>query len=105
MHAGALRHRITIQQIGSGRDTDGHPNGAWADYATVWGEVKPLSGREKLAVQQVDAEITHQITIRFLMGMVAKMRIQYGTRIFDVKSVLNTDERNYEMRLLATEKV
>lgn len=105
MHVGDLRQRITIQQLGSGQDTDGSPNGTWTDFATVWAEVKPLSGREKLAAQQVEAEVTHAVTIRYCAGVVPKMKILFGAREFNIRNVLNTDEQNVEMRILATEKV
>lgn len=105
MQAGKMRFRVTIQQLGSGQDSYGQENGTWADYATVWAGIEPLQGREKITAQQIDAEVSHAVTIRYKAGVVPKMRIAFGSRYFNIISVLNTFEQNFEMKLMVTEKV
>lgn len=76
----------------------------WADTATVWAAVLPLSGREYWAAQQVSAERAVEFHTRYLSGVVPKMRVSYNSRTFDIKSVINVEERNREL-ILVTEEV
>lgn len=41
--AGQLRHRITFQMSVTTRDDYGGSVQAWADVATVWASIEPLS--------------------------------------------------------------
>ena len=44
-----------------------------------------------------------RIIIRYLSGIVPKMRVKYGSRIFDILSVINVSERNRELQLMCRE--
>jgi SPP1 family predicted phage head-tail adaptor len=105
MRAGRLRHRITIQDYTESQNTFGEVTKNWTDYATVWAAVEPVKGREFWESQQINAEITTKVTIRYLAGIKPKMRILYDTRIFEIDSVINVDERNRELQLLVKEMV
>lgn len=103
---GKLRHYLTIQQV-----TETQPGRAgaivksWTTYANVWGSIKPFQGREYIQAQSVHAELTHRIYCRYLAGVTNKMRVLFGSRIFDIQSIINTDERNVELQLMCTESV
>lgn len=103
MEAGKLRHRITIQQRSSTQDSYGQPLVAWTDVATVWCAIDPLSGRELLAAEAVQSEITHKVVMRYRSGINAKMRVLYGSRIFDIQNVLDENERHRTLTLLCLE--
>ena len=108
MDAGRLNKRITIQQLTAGspaQDTFGAPSESWETFAQVWAEIKPIQGREFWAQQQVQSEITHQVTIRYLSGVTSKMRVLYGSRVMSISNVINVDEKNAEMQLMCTEGV
>jgi len=104
MRAGQLRHQGTIYAVTDGKDADGGPTEAEGVFATVWAAIEPLSGTEQFQAQQVDAAVTTRIRIRYLAGVTAKMRFGVGTRRWDLHAVLNVDERNRELHLLATER-
>jgi SPP1 family predicted phage head-tail adaptor len=100
---GRLRHRIAIERVTETRDTDGSVIETWSTYATVQASIDPLSGREYFAAQSVQADLTHRIVMRYLSGIVPKMRVKYGSRIFDILSVINVSERNGELQLMCRE--
>jgi SPP1 family predicted phage head-tail adaptor len=100
---GRLRHRIAIERVTETRDTDGSVIETWSTYATVQASIDPISGREYFAAQSVQADVTHRIVIRYLSGIVPKMRVKYGSRIFDILSVINVSERNGELQLMCRE--
>lgn len=88
MKAGDLRHRVLLQSLGTTQDSIGQPVIAWADFATVWGDVRFLSGLETVKADAPISVARASIRIRFLAGVVANMRATYDGRTFDIKAVL-----------------
>lgn len=103
MKIGKLRHRVTLQEYISSKDSFGAEVENWSDMATVWASVEPLSGREYFAAQQVNAEISTKITIRYRAGIKPIMHVLCKGRIFGILSVLNTEEKNTELILMCKE--
>lgn len=113
MRVGTLRRRILIQIRQVTQDTYGQQVTNWIDLLTsVPADIQALSGRELIAAQAVNSEVTHQIVIRYhpLMAdpiKVAAMRAIYVnegvTRYFNLQSSMNVDERNREIDLMAVE--
>ncbi len=108
MRAGDLRHRVTFQSRSMSADSFGAQSESWSDVATVFADISPLSGRELLAAQQVQSEISHTVTIRYQTQFagpkaVAAMRIKYGERIFNIHSSIDPDERHKSLQLSCAE--
>ncbi|MGB1540582.1 MAG: phage head closure protein [Rickettsiales bacterium] len=105
----SLRHRIEIESpvltpIGGGQYDLG-----WSNFATVWAAIEPAQSRivnvEKLRDEQLETPVSHRIRLRFMEGITTKMRIVFGGRVFNIRSVINPDERNEFLLLLAEEQV
>lgn len=107
MDAGRLRHRVTIQSVTETRDTTtGAIATSWADVATVWAAIEPLSGREFIAAQGAQAEIVARILIRYRDDVVAKMRVVSGSRVYNIRAVLPDKESGTEhLTLMVAEGV
>jgi len=104
MRAGTLKRRVTIQSVTEGaRDAYGEPDETITTHATRWASVEPLSGAELYRAHEVHPEVTHAVKMRYLSGVTTKMRIVLGTRTFEIKSVLNSEEDNRELVLMCTE--
>jgi len=103
MRAGTLRHRIQVQAQQETRDAHGGVTRQWVTQATRWGAVKPLSGREFFSAQAVQSDVTHEIRMRHYDGLTTTNRLLHDSRTFEIKSVLNTDERNIETVAMCTE--
>lgn len=103
MRAGDLRRRISIQRRNTTQDTFGQAIPTWMDVVVCWAGIEPLAGRELVTAQAVNAEITHQVVIRYRTGITPAMRVLYGTRFFNILSILNVDERNRQLTLGASE--
>lgn len=85
---GRLRHRITIQQATVSRDsTYGQAQQAWADVATVWGNIEPETGREYVQASQIVADANCVIRIRYYPGILPTMRAVEGSDIYDILEV------------------
>lgn len=106
MRAGTLRHRVTLQSQQLTSDGQGGQTESWTDFAVgVYCRIEPLQGAEKVQAQQVNDELTHRISLRYLPGLSSKMRVLYGSRVFLIESTLNDNERNAEMVMFAKELV
>ncbi len=98
MLAGKLRCWVTIQQIGTAQDASGQVVDSWSTVATRWASIEPLSGREYFAARQFQAQVNIRVRLRYLAGIVAKMRILYETRVFDIEAVIDPGERHAESK-------
>jgi len=103
MKAGSLRHRVIIQQLATGQDSAGAITETWSDFATVFAAVEPLSGREYWQAQQVAAETSIRVRVRYLAGIVPTMRVLYGSRILQILSIVDPEERHREIQFMCRE--
>ena len=111
MNPRELRQRVRLERKRvTGRDKDGGEIVAWDEIATRAAAVEPLSGRERFAAQQVQAEVTHRVRLRHPSGVTPEMRVvlvDHGQadRNFNILAALNPEERSRELELLCAEKV
>lgn len=105
MRAGRLRHRVEIQSGTETVDAAGQPVTTWSTTKTVWGSVEPLLGREFQEAQRTDSDITHTVTVRGASSVDVEKRIKFGTRILNIDSVLDVDERGITKRIMCKEDV
>lgn len=105
MRIGDLRHRITLQKAERIRDSYGGEQLQWVDFARVWAAIYPLNGREYLAAQQINAEVSTKIVIRYLKGVEPTMRVNFKDRYFEILSVIHMAERKKELQLMCKEVV
>ena len=105
MRAGTLKRRVTIQ-----RPTEGLADGlsekavTWINVVTVSAEVLPQSGREFYRAQQVVAELTHVLSIRYRSGVNETLRLKLGSRILNIVAAVNVDEAGRELLLHCVEQ-
>jgi len=100
---GKLRHRVTIQSYTATKNNFGEEIRVWNKFAEVSASIEPLSGKELFTAQQLHAEATTQMIIRYIQGLDTSMRVLFGTRIYDILHVSNKEERNIAMYLLCKE--
>lgn len=85
-----LRHRVNIQSLEHQIDSDtGSRVDEWITF--VAGEpasIAPLSGKEFIAAQSIQAGISTRITIRKRDGILPSMRIVHNDTIYNILAVL-----------------
>jgi len=106
MSSGRRNHRVLLQSRGTTQNSVGQilPE-VWTTTATVWASISPLAGREYLNASGERAEVSHRIFIRYGPTVAPKDRVLFGSRVFDIISVINIRERNRELELMCTEVV
>jgi SPP1 family predicted phage head-tail adaptor len=106
MRAGKLRHMATLQSRGEARDPAyGAQADSWTDVASVWMAFEPMGGKEANASGSIRSQSLFRITLRYRSDVTPKMRIRFRDRIFNILNVDNTDERNRELTLTASEQI
>lgn len=105
MQAGKLRHRIELQRNVPTRHGMGEQLDSWAKYATVWASVEPLTGTELLNAQQISAEVTHRVKIRFCSDVKPEHQVIHNGRTLEIIAVLNIAERRRSQHLMCKEVV
>ena len=101
--AGRLDKRVTLQSATIARDDNGQPIETFSTVAEIWAAIDPIRGREFFSAQQVSADTTHRLTIRYRAGVSVQNRILYGSRVFRIESVINPLERSERLELMCVE--
>jgi SPP1 family predicted phage head-tail adaptor len=105
IRAGDLRHRVTLQSPTVTQNDLGEDTTTWPEAGTFWAAVNPLSGNELFRAKQVNAEVTHEIEMRWTPLVTPANRIKFGTRIFEILSAINVEERNKKLLLSCKEHI
>lgn len=123
--AGDLDKRVRVQKLAapSTDPAQGNPYNAptdptkdanWPTVATRWASIAPLSGRELFMAQQIRADVTHRVKMRWFpdalsgqvkVGLKPKMRLVFQGRKLNVVSCIDVDELHVELDLLCIEEV
>jgi len=108
MRGGRLRHRVIFQRATDADNAVGEPVRTWAALDTVWARVEPTAGNERFAALQVQADVDHVILCRYnstIADLATNDRVIFGSLIFDIKLVKNTDFRNIQLQVFAKQHI
>lgn len=100
---GAMRHRMRLDRVVETPDLSGGVLRAWMPVATLWAAIEPLERRAGLVGDAPASLATHRVAIRFRVGVEAGQRLVYGTRRFDIRTVVDPDERRFRLNLTVEE--
>ncbi|MEI6317419.1 MAG: phage head closure protein [Pseudomonadota bacterium] len=100
MQAGRMREQVTLRQKSVTRDAMGGEVLTWSDFATVWAEAQPISGREFVALRAAQSEISIRFRMRYLAGVNTSMMVRWGGEDYDVLEAINVRGRDRELELL-----
>lgn len=102
-----LRHRMTLQEEIRTADSYGGYARSWQDVCTLWAEIIPLQSlnrrSETMETGQIQATVTHKITLRYRSQITPGQRLTFEGRAFNIRSVINTHEDHRSLEILAEE--
>ena len=106
--AGDLRRQVTIQTRQKSQGDGGVSNETVVDVATVWAQIKPITGSERLKYAQLEDTITHKVVMRYRSPKpIAAQQLKYtdedGERYFNIRYVFDLEEAHVWLELLCTE--
>lgn len=102
-----LRHRVQIQALVPVQDTagTGEITDTWTLFADVWANVRPASVREFIAAGISASKVTAAVTVRYLAGVKASMRIVHGDRTYNIEGVLPDPHSGIEFLTLPVSEI
>src|SRR5262245_28369589 len=84
---GRLDKRVELQRPATTQNAFGEEVATWETLARMWASVEPLSSQELLQADQVQAQVTHKVWVRYRTDVRADMRfvlLPAGLRTFHV---------------------
>ena len=89
MQAGRLSTRCVIQRRTGGTNDWGEPlPEGWETHATVWANVKHLSGSEAIKADAEVSTVRASIRIRYRAGVNAGMRAVHNLTAYNITAVM-----------------
>lgn len=109
LSSGRLDKRVTVQSLGEASDGAGGQSRTWSDGVTVWAAIEQGAGREFMAAQELQPELSHIVTMRYRSTVGPKNRLKYVaggvTRTFQVHAILDPLERHEQLQCYCSEIV
>lgn len=102
---GALDHRLMLEAPSRTADGGGGATVNWSLAAEVWGAVRPLTGSESLEAEGLKGRVSHEIVIRYRVGVTPLMRFSLGARHFDIRTAIDISEERRWLRCLVEERL
>lgn len=103
--AGMLKQPIIIERATKTPDGSGGHTVVWATVASPRALVRPVSGRERVWGDSLEANVTHRIMIRYRSGLLPADRIKLGTRTMQIRAILDLEEAHKWIEIQAEEGV
>jgi SPP1 family predicted phage head-tail adaptor len=103
VRAGRLNRRVTFQRAVVTQNDFGEPVNGWSNITIAWTQIEPLAGKERFSAMQQQADVDHLLTCRYqseLSTLQPEDRAVWNSKIFDIKSVINTREGNFRLEIL-----
>lgn len=101
---GDLRHRVRLEQIVRTPDDAGGASTSWSLVAEMWAVLRPITGDEALNAERLSGHISHEVVVRHRDEIRPEMRFVLGTRLFDIRAVIDIEERRRFTRCLVEER-
>lgn len=92
MRIGKLRHRLELQSPTQSQGSTGEVTTSWATDSTVWGSLRPLSGKEREDASQINEEINYRARIRYNSSINPEWRIVNDSNTYEIVTILNFNE-------------
>lgn len=93
MGAGKLNHRITLSGLSTGTDELGQPLQAWVDFATVWADVRFVSGIETIKAGREISTSRASVRIRRRANVSRQMRARIDGVEYDILDIIPSADR------------
>lgn len=94
MRTGDLDQRIELQRLTRTSDGGGGYTEQWTTYATVWANVRPMSGRERYQAQQTQASANYRIAIRYRADIDPADRIVWRGKVLNIRFIADAGPRD-----------
>ena len=97
MRAGRLRNKLEFLEKFETFDQYGRAETSWSVFATCWGEITQISGRESWANDRVLNDLSIAFRIRFRPGLTNDMRVRYDGVDYELVEKVDPNGKRAEL--------
>jgi len=104
---GKFLHKVTAQDFTTTSDGAGGLTQTYSDTHTFYADIEPQTGREAIEAEQLIGKQPYKFTTRYSSEVASidnESRIKFGTRYFNIHSVINLNEENEFLEVMAWEE-
>ncbi len=95
-----LRCKIEIHRLTEDADDLGGFTTTWSLLKTKWAKVAPMSGRELIHADKIDATAVSTFTVRFDVDILESDKIVFKGKEYNIRSIVNVDEDDRFLSIL-----
>jgi SPP1 family predicted phage head-tail adaptor len=103
--AGELRHLVSVEEKGVTRGSMGEVVEAWVEVDAIRCKIWAKSGKEAEETRKETGRVPVKFYARYTPGITTGHRLTFGSRIFDIITVVNVGELNRELEITAEERL
>lgn len=96
---------FTIEQATNTPDGQGGFTTSWATFATISGFVTSDNGQESIEDSRLKSSYRKNFQFEYLAGIDNAMRINFDSKIYNIRSIVTEQESTIWIRIIADEEV
>ena len=102
---GDFIHEIVIEKPIRTPDGQGGNTITYITHATPFAKIEPKKAQQVFFAQQLQHQVSHKLTMRFVPGVTAEMRIRKVSdgKIFEIRQIIDVLERKRFHEIMAWE--
>jgi SPP1 family predicted phage head-tail adaptor len=94
--ASEAQHRVSVQVKNPTADGEGGFRESWSDvYTNISAAIIPIRAQKVFELRSVNVDATHFVKLNGYITITELHRIKYGSRIFEVLTVEDLQERDF----------
>jgi len=102
---GKMRYRVKVERSTNTRDAGGGISQAFSPTTTIYANIMPKSANSSYRQGMVQEKVTHEVTLRYMENIDTNSIIVFGSRRFNVRGIINVDERDRFLKLQCEEGI
>ena len=102
---GLLNRRLVLEAPVESADGAGGVSRSFAEVATLWVSVTPVSAARQIEAERLGAKVTHRLHLRFSSDITTRHRFRDGDRIYRIASLRDRDGRKRFLQIEAEERI
>lgn len=89
MRAGRFRHLVEIMRLVPAKDpSTGVVSESWVLFKRMWASIEPLTGRDFVSADQVQAKVSSKVVMRWTSGILPSMRVHHDGHVYRIHGVV-----------------
>lgn len=101
INPGRLYTSVTVQSRSDSRNAHGQPSGPWSSFSSWKVHIEYMNASEEIEGARETVFNKVAMTGRYISGLTEKMRITWGSDIYDIISIELVGSRNRYHRVVA----